>query len=157
MAERESTIAKVIREDDRIVIEMPRTFETEVAELVVSSGTRSGEFSLAPPQTRQPMAHVFEALNAISMSEEEWDEFQRDMNEIVADRREQRMPRAYRPTSEILAALHAYIGSIGIPDADPGAAQSIMDSLERARHRPKPTLEDIINYDAGGDAFWAEG
>lgn len=156
MTEHEGTIAKVIREDDRLVIEMPRTYETDATELEVSYGTRSGEFSLTPPQPRQTMKDLFEALDAFPMGEEEADEFGRIMDEIVADRREPRMPRAYRPTSEILAALRAYIGSIGIPDADPDAVQAIVDSLERARRRPKPTLEDITNYDAGGDAFWAE-
>ncbi|MGC4190173.1 MAG: hypothetical protein QM589_02940 [Thermomicrobiales bacterium] len=156
MTERESTIAKVIREDDRLVIEMPRTFEKDADELEVSCGTRSGEFSLAPPQPRQKMLDFFEALKAFPMSEDEVDEFGRIMDEIVADRRELRMPRAYRPTSEILAALRAYIGSISIPDADPDAVQAIVDSLERARRRPRPTLGDITHHDAGGDAIWAE-
>lgn len=69
-----------------------------------------------------------------------WDEF-------LADRHQPVFPRPYRPTGEIMRELQTYVDSLGIPDADSDEIQALIDAIEEARLRAKPTVKEILEQD----------
>jgi len=81
-------IARVVRENGHIVIVMPDSFEIAADELMVAHDAQKGTYTFTP--SFSPNAHSLKPLwnyiDSLGLTDEQWDEFAEDMYSALADR-----------------------------------------------------------------------